>query len=489
MANIDSGASTAGLANVDAGFNLKVTGPGGDRTSTSPRINTGYAAMAARMDEGTKTGYPLVREAVVSNAGTQQVGNLISMYADNFNVTSGVNPTNYSLRSSTLTATTASGYLTMNAGSGINTSSSIAVQTYRTFELFGARETVMEMVGYRTTAPQANEAMEFGLFTCSTVSALLPTDGVFFRYNAAAELRGVISFAGTETQTGVMTSPTSSARHVWRIEVDDGGVHWWVDGVLQAIADLQQVAPTQATVIQAMAVPFTARYYIASTGPAVATQLRISDVNIYSPDRAPTKEWNHTLAGMGKHAYQHQNGQGVYGTIAQYANSVNPAVGVPTNTAAAAGTGLGGIFNVSTTPAASTDVIISSYQNPVGGVNQQPRTLYIQGVSIDTASIVPSSSGVMNLAWSLAFGHTGVSLASAMSAALGSTSPNRIALGAQQCASTAVPGALSNTITRQFLTPIPVFPGQFIQTVWRNNAVASTFGQLQHLITFDGYFE
>ena len=48
---------------------------------------------------------------------------------------------------------------------------------------------------------------------------------------------------------------------------------------------------------------------------------------------------------------------------------------------------------------------------------------------------------------------------------------------------------LDTDISQQFLTPIVVQPGEFIQTVVRNIGVVGTSGTIAHLITFDGYWE
>lgn len=456
---------------------------------TTTAANAGYSAIAVRHDAGAVTSTATVRPIYGTLNKSLTTAQLISLFNDYFNVSSGVNPLNYQARTSTMTVTTAAGTLTLNAGSITTASTSACVQTYRSIPILGDSTVVMEIRAYRTTAPQANEQMEFGLFTCSTVGATAVQDGVFFRYNPAGELRGVVSYNGTETQTGAMTPPAVNQVHEFKIEMSDDDVYFWIDDVIYGDIELSTDAPTQPVTFMAVSAPFTARYFIASSGPAIGTQLKITDINIYAYDVASNKPWQQKLAGMGRHAYQAQNGSATYGTIQQYGNSVNPAVAVPTNTAASVGSGLGGVFNVSTTPAASTDVIISSYQNPLGSVNQMPRTLYINGVTIDTMVVVASSNQSLGLAWSLAFGHNAVSLATSSNAATGVTGANRIALGHQLISSTAATGTVANTVSRQFATPIPVMPGQFIQTVWRNNLTASVFGQLQHAVTFDGYFE
>jgi hypothetical protein len=452
-------------------------------------VYAGFAALASRMDAGSVTGTTSVLELQGTFNRAQKVSQMIPLWSDDFNVTSGINGMNYQARTSTMTVTTAAGVFRLNAGGITTASTSACLQTYRHFPFRGDSTIRMEITGYQTVAPQANEQLEIGLITCSTVGATAATDGVFFRYNAAAELRGVVSYGGTETQTAAITPPSINVMHEYKIDINDEQAWFWIDDVLRAKINLQTDAPTQPGPTRALASPMTVRYFIASTAPSLGNQFVLGDVNIVAYDQGVNKPWTDTLAGMGQHAYQGQNGAAAYGTIAQYANSATPAAATPTNTAANLGSGLGGIFNSSTNMAASTDCIISSFQNPLGSVNQQPRTLYIQGVNIDTQTVITATNAAMVLGWSLAFGHNAVSLATSTNAGTGLTGANRIALGAQSITSTSPNGFIAQNINRQFRTPIPVMPGQFIQAVVRQNGPVATPGQLLYYVTFDGYFE
>lgn len=101
------------------------------------------------------------------------------------------------------------------------------------------------------------------------------------------------------------------------------------------------------------------------------------------------------------------------GSLANYANNTNPTAAVPTNTTAALGTGLGGQFWETDTLAVNTDGIIQSYQVPAGTVNVQGKRLVIRGLYIDTFVQTALTGGGYNEIWTLAFGHTAVSLATA----------------------------------------------------------------------------
>ena len=111
----------------------------------------------------------------------------------------------------------------------------------------------------------------------------------------------------------------------------------------------------------------------------------------------------------------------------------------------------------------------------------------ITGVRISSAVQTVLAGGPELLQWSLAFGHTAVSLATTETVT--SKAPRFIPLGFQTLAVTAAVGTVATDIVQQFLTPIVVQPGEFIQTVVRNIGVVGTSGTIAHLVTFDGYWE
>jgi hypothetical protein len=67
------------------------------------------------------------------------------------------------------------------------------------------------------------------------------------------------------------------------------------------------------------------------------------------------------------------------GSLATRPNSTNPTTALPVNGSLTANlpTGLGGQGLATLWNLAATDMLLLAYQNPTGGVNQSPRTLYI----------------------------------------------------------------------------------------------------------------
>lgn len=476
---IQGGSSSAGKANVDTGFNLLVTPP-------VAGSNTGHVGLADRIDE--VTGTVVSRRLRASKGGSLQVSQDTSLLAQSFNA-AAINSSNWRTPATTQTVTLVGGFAVLNGGLTTNTATNSAISTYRAFPLFGTNEVHVEVIGYRTLAPQTNETTEFGLMFATLPGGAVPADGVFFRYNASGELRGIVSYNGVETQTGAITPPSINVSHKFEIVADQREVEFWIDDVLQRRITVITDAPTQGAPYLSVSAPFVARYYIGGASPASAAQFRISDVNIWLSDTSTQKPWCEQMAGQGQCAYQGQDG-GTIGTSALYTNSLAAGAGaVLTNTTAAAGSGLGGQFSVQPTLAAGTDGILQSFQNPLGSATITPRMLYITGVRIQGLVTTALTGGPVLYAYSLAFGHTAVSMATAESLASGTKAPRRIALGYETYVVTAAVGVLGQGISVKFDTPIPILPGEFVAICAKNLGTVTSAGVICAQITFDGYFE
>lgn len=487
MALIDTGGSTAGKANVDANFNLQV------RTPTTPE-QAGVTGIIAINDAGTVMGTPRAKRIYGTEANALKIAQSELLWDDTFNATAQ-NTSKYNFAATTQTGAQAGGYLVLNSGSGnaINTNSGI--QTWRTFPIFAKAETRVTMSGFITTAPQANNLVEFGLFAAVLTTRVAPTDGVFFRFNAAGELRGVINYNGTETQTAAITPPSANVNHDWTIVVQTNDVVFYIDDIVVGVITLLTDAPALGQPMSAASVPLTIRTYIGGSAPALATQVKFSDVFVVILGPQLTRNWSEQKCGMGHMAYQGQNG-GTMGTTALYANNSNPAATVPTNTTAALGTGLGGKFQETLTLAAGTDGIIQSFQNPAGSVTQTPRNLYIRGVTIGGVVTVALTTNPLAGTMSLAYGHTAVSMATAEAASFtagGTTkAPRRVPLCATSVASATAAAGTPVTgvpVTIAFASPIVVAPGEFIAVTHNKVTTAPATGAIMWTITFDAYYE
>lgn len=469
------GAAGTNTAEVDVNSNVKVNPP-------IIKEQAGYTAFAGRVDDGAIIGTPRVNRGYVTEGQRLAVAEPMLIWDDTFNATAQ-NTGKYRAPVTTQTVTFVNGYAIINGGNGLAINTNSALQTYRSFPLFGKAELRCNVSAMITAAPQANCVTEMGLFAAVLPGAAIPTDGVFFRWATDATLRCVVNYNGTETISTAITSPSINVNHDFVIVCQTNTVLFYIDDVLQKVITLLSDIPGVGQPTMSATQPFTARQYIGGTGPSTANQLKISDIFITVLGPEFGKSWAHVKAGLGHHAYQGQNG-GTMGSLANYANNANPTAAVASNTAALV-TGLGGQAWETATIVANTDGILFSFQNPVGSATQTPRTLYITGVTLHSFNQVAMATAVFNSVYTACFGHTAVSLATGEAAT--TKAPRRIVIGVQQ------PLAAVNTIYPaiqvRFDTPMPVAPGEFIALARKSVGTVPATGVFAHYAVFDGYFE
>ena len=186
--------------------------------------------------------------------------------------------------------------------------------------------------------------------------------------------------------------------------------------------------------------------------------------------------------------------------VLQYGALYNLIAGVPQNTVGTCGTGLGGVVLETCTLAAGsngTDGILLNYQVPAGAANVQGRRLKISGVMLSSFVIngpVLTSNATSGYCafFSLAYGHTAVSLQTAEAAT--TKAPRRVMLPfIQEIAQTGTQGISSvikqNQSAITFINPIYVNPGEFVALVTQHRGIAGTCGTVQHNIQYDYSWE
>ena len=188
-------------------------------------------------------------------------------------------------------------------------------------------------------------------------------------------------------------------------------------------------------------------------------------------------------------SYQGLSG-GTMGSLSTYVNSANPAAAaVPTNTGLATNLpgGLGGQAweSFTTGLAANTDGILMSYQVPAGTISIQGKRLRIVAIKMSAFIQTALTGGGFNSTFTLAFGHTSVSLATTEAVA---AKARRIvllpeftqAVTSAQAANTMVsqPGGCVAT----FDMPIYVDPGQFVQLCVKHIGTVATAGTIAYNI-------
>ena len=457
---------------------------------------TGYVGLAGVNDLGSVVAGGRVNPVYVSEGGALYAGVKNLLWDDTFNATAQ-NTSKYKYAFTTMVAVMSGGFLNFNSGTITTVSTSVGFQSWKSFPLFAKAELRFNVSAQIPNGAQANQTIEFGLFNATLNGAApgAPTDGVLFRFNPSGELRGIINYGGVETQTAAMTPPSGSVNHDWCIVCQTSTVLFYIDDVLYGKLSLPTDAPTQGQPFTAGSQPITFRVFTAGSAPALAPILKVTDVFVAEIGPDLGRPWMHQKAGFGHMAYQGQNG-GTMGSTANLANAALAAATALSNTAVGTGNpaGLGGYSHDLATLTAGTDGIITSYQNPAGTTTQTGRNLVITGVSIHTAVDATLTGGPLVYLYALAFGHTAVSLATAESASFttGTTkAPRKIVLGMEGCAAAAAAGTLLSPqgISRQFVSPIVVAPGEFVAVVGRNIGTVASAGSVVHAVTFDAYFE
>lgn len=400
-----------------------------------------------------------------------------------------VNTTIHRQGSATATITQAAGWLTLNAGSSLASGAAAIVTGYQQYELIPTSNLYWHGLIVTTQAAHpVNCVAEWGLATHNAgpgTGTTEPTDGVYFRVNAAGVLEGVVRANGVDVgTTGAITSyatllaPTAS--HECVVSVSDSIARFWIDRA--CVGKIALGAAPSWTFSGTLA--HHSRLH--NTGAtSTAQQLRIARYSIKRDNVGAPKPFSHAASATGQNASQGQTGE-TLGSTANYANSANPTAAVSTNTTAALGTGLGGQFWETDTLAVTTDGIICSYQVPAATSVIPGKSLYITRVKIKSYVQTALTGGGYVAQWSLAYGHTAVSLATTEAAT--TKAPRRVALGAHSVASGAAALVELTEVSWEFAdAPVCVHPGEFVAVVKKKIGTAPSAGVIAHVVTVSGY--
>lgn len=500
MAVIDSGSNAAGKANVDAEHNLQVTVPGfgADGVPFGGGVEAG-PAMFSEVDTGEATGVRVVLSPEVDTDYRLRVAHDNFLDTETFNYTSQ-NTGKHSHTFTTLTATVSAAGLLTNSGNITTTTTGMTFGTFAEFPTQGTQTVVCETSVAFTSQPNANTVIDFGLFRRGVSTAFAPTDGVYFRMSAAG-IQGVVNNNGTETQTAVFPLALGTGTyayvnnevHQYLIQMTNVGVTFWIDNVLYGTIN---TPAGFGYPVKSATLPWSIRHAIVGGAAGSATQAIVTDYRVLSRGSAFTDDFG-TVSNRMHGSYQGLSG-GTMGSLANYANNVNPTPAVATNTTAALGTGLGGQFWETATIAVNTDGILCSYQVPAGSATVPGRRLKITGVALTAHVQTAITGGPLVQQFSLAFGHTNVSLATAESGSFASgttKAARRVPLPvltqqitAAQAVSTVVsqPGGAQIDFTN---APIYVNPGEFVAVVAKKIGTVITAGVIAYVIRFDFAWE
>ncbi len=472
MTIIQSGNSSPGNANVDAGYNAKVA----LSDVTAPNL-AGVALNFSENDPGNVTGTRSMLSPEVDPDYRVRVALDTSMDVETFDYTAQ-NTGKHNYSNTTMTVVWTTGGLQTNGSSITTTTTGITFGTYAMFPMNAPGALYFEAEGAFSAQPVANTLIDFGGFLRGAATPYAPLDGVYFRLTAAG-LSGVINHNGTETTTSVFAfSYVNSTVYRFVAKANSGNTEFWINDVLYGSI------PTpvgQGQPFMSAALPFSVRHAIAGGAAGGVIQFNLRNYNV-SVGGLQISDSLSTIANRQFGTYQGLSG-GTMGSLANYANSANPGAAVPTNTTAALGTGLGGQFWETDTLAATTDGVIQSYQVPAGTVSVPGKRLVISGVWIDSHVQAACTGGPYVASWCLAFGHTAVSLATAEAAT--TKAPRRIPLGWQAVGTNAAVATVLTRIYVPLAKPIYVNPGEFVQVVKKKVGTTNSAGTIAHLVGFD----
>lgn len=461
----------------------------GNIYTTLPLVlsQAGYSRSVYELDSGSITGLPDVLNPEIDVDYRIRTSQDTLLDEEVFTYVAQ-NTGKHSLATSTMNATFTAGQFTTNSGAITTIASGVTLATYATFPNLGTQTLSADCELAFSAQPTTNSFVEWGLGLPNTTTTA-PSDGVFFRLSSAG-LQGIASSNGTETSTGIFPLINNTGTWVYssnkryQFIIYIGGVEavFWVNDGNGAVKLGQILLPLgQGRMNMASGLQFFYKHRITGGAAAGALQsflgaynIRIGGSNIIS-----------TMSTLGNRLYGSYQGQsgGVMGGLSSYVNSTNPTAAAPANASLTANlpAGLGGQGAVIAAVAAATEGIWASYQVPVASVSAAGRRLVLRGLKVDAVNTGAAVSATIatTIQFALAFGHTGVSLATTEGVA--SKAPRRLALGFMTWAPNATIGAQPQG-GPIFLdlgdAPVMINPGEFIQLAGKFIVGAATAAQV-----------
>jgi len=458
--------------------------------------NIGGIRNFSENDPGAATGAPLLFSPETDLDFRQRASVDTLLDEENFQYTAQ-NTGKHTYLNTTMAATWATGALTTNSAAITTLSTGLTIGSYATFPLTGTNTLSLDIECALSAAMPTNTTIDFGLFLRGAATPYAPTDGAYFRFTANG-LQGVVNYNGTELTTSVLSLtsggaawvPTPAQRYQFILYVTPRLTQFWLNnsGTVVLLGQLNTpVANGQP--FASSSIPFSIRHAISATAASSAVSLLVSRYSVRSGGVGVVS----SLGEQGNRVYGSYQGLsgGTMGALASYVNNTTPTAAVPTNTTAALGTGLGGQFYETATLAVATDGIICSYQVPAATAAIRSHRLRINGIHLNSFIQTAITGGPYVNQYTLAFGHTAVSLATAEAAS--TKKPRYVNLpGLTQVVTSAQ--AVSTISAQsapsvQFANPIYVNPGEFVALIVKRTGTVATAGVVGHLVQFDYSWE
>lgn len=391
---------------------------------------------------------------------------------------SALNTNVWNTSTDTMTIAQTGGYITLNSAAITTVNKYAILQSIKSIAMYGFLPLKVAINAKVSTLPEANAVIEVGIGTVATNAA--PTDGVFFRWNASAELRAIINNGGAEIQSALIDASTYAPvgdATLFEVVVVEDQAQFFIDDVLVAEIPcaVGQSFPTNAGRLTVFA-----RVYTGGSIPAIAPQVSIGQVIAVQQAMNQNRRWAETLAALGRGA--HQSPITTFAQTANHANSTSPSSATLSNTAAGYTT-LGGRWQFAAVAAAATDFALFAFQVPAG------YQLFVSRVSISAAVTGLAVVTATILDWAVGVNSSAVSLATADSPPT-SWAPRRIPLGLSAFQALVGIGTQAPDIVREFDTPLVVDGGRYFHIILQvPNGAATGSLIFRGDVTVNGYFE
>ena len=426
------------------------------------------------------------------------------LFHENFNYTAQ-DTWKWYYASTTMTASLpASGFLQLGTVAGTAISHGAEVISYQNFPIVNSSPLALQCSFAQITSQiLVNEIFDIGFRQLPTsslgISATAPEntillDGVFLRLTSSG-LEGIVRNNGLSVSTGIMKSSKDfiiNKFETYTIVVDINFVEFWMNNILIGII---KVPPSMGAVFLAASTKVFIRKLCTGTTSST-NKMGISWLTVLAVDLMRNKPLSEIQCGQGLTSYNFLPGAAVTTKNGLYpATAVAPTPAALTNSTVLAAT-LTGMVSINPTLATTTDGIINGYQNPLYSTANTVHNgnLYITGVSFQGIVVTALTGGPVTYNYSIAYGHTAVSLATADAASfINATThaPKIIPIGSETYPATAAVGVLGKTspTTVIFDTPLCVGPGECIGLIARNRGTVTTLGAITFIFQFNGYYE
>jgi hypothetical protein len=430
-------------------------------------------------------GGQIIRTVRVGEHGTQRTTSEILLWHDAFE---GATINGFWVQSlTTMTVAQATGVLTLNNGAITTLNTDAILTSQRQFPKYPRQPLYCRFRALLTANVAANHTLaEMGLGAPVGVTAVV-ANGAFFRWTAAGNLVGVVSYNGTETVSPTLiaqgqSSFSTASYYYYDIILDDDFARFIVaDSNGIPLVDTQvSIALASAMTTAVSHLPSFARVYVDAVGGGTAVQLKLSAHTVQLDDAAVNKSWDEQLSAAMRHASINPT------TYAQTGSSMTAAAATetPSNTAGVYNV-LGGDFAVAlTATAAEAPLSVFGFQIP------SPYTFYLLGLIFSDLFVTTAIAvtGIPILEWFI--------IANCATGNISTGGGQRFPIGLNHLYSSATQAAglfVATQGNRVWTPKVPVtcLPGTFLHIGYKVfvTSAAGTPGVTRGSVFVDGKFE